>query len=269
MKHAIAVLGSGNDASVLQALIKHFDDPEIDFFIHWDKKFNIPELKSRLSKIMFIPSIKVYWGTDTLVRAEKNLMEAIFNKGGYDYIHLISSSDIPLMTKSYFKQYFRNPLYVGYVKDPSAEKYRLSYYFPFHNMNVRGKKIYIGTIKKINSILHINRLKNKKVNFQKGCEWFSIHSDFLPKLLNYPNMEIFNHTFLADETFVQTVLYKYKPQNINCDDNTMAARYIDWRRGKPYVFDNKDLSELKNVVNTKYAFARKVNDASLVNEIFK
>lgn len=32
MKHAIAVLGSGNDASVLQALIKHFDDPEIDFF---------------------------------------------------------------------------------------------------------------------------------------------------------------------------------------------------------------------------------------------
>lgn len=57
MKHAIAVEGSGNDASVLQALIKHFDDPEIDFFIHWDKKFNIPELKSRLLKIMFIPSI--------------------------------------------------------------------------------------------------------------------------------------------------------------------------------------------------------------------
>jgi hypothetical protein len=28
---------------------------------------------------MFIPSIKVYWGTDTIVRAEKNLMEAIFN----------------------------------------------------------------------------------------------------------------------------------------------------------------------------------------------
>lgn len=57
MKHAIAVEGSGNDASVLQALIKHFDDSEIDFFIHWDKKFNIPELKSRLLKIMFIPSI--------------------------------------------------------------------------------------------------------------------------------------------------------------------------------------------------------------------
>ena len=77
------------------------------------------------------------------------LMEAIFNKGGYDYIHLISSSDILLMTKSYFKQYFRNPLYVGYVKDSSAEEYRLFYYFPFHNMNVRGKKIYIGTIKKL------------------------------------------------------------------------------------------------------------------------
>ena len=61
-------------------------------------------------------------------------------------------------------------------------------------------------------------------------------------------MEIFNHTFLSDETFVQTVLYKYKPQNINCDDNTMAARYIDWKRGKPYVFGNKDLSELKKVL---------------------
>ncbi len=29
MKHAIAVLGSGNDASVLQALIKHFDGGHI------------------------------------------------------------------------------------------------------------------------------------------------------------------------------------------------------------------------------------------------
>ena len=48
----------------------------------------------------------------------------------------------------------------------------------------------------------------------------------------------------------------------------MAARYIDWQRGTPYVFTKNDVPELKNVVNTKYAFARKVKDPNLINDIF-
>lgn len=48
----------------------------------------------------------------------------------------------------------------------------------------------------------------------------------------------------------------------------MAARYIDWKRGTPYVFTKKDIPELKEKVNTKFAFARKVEDPSLIDSIF-
>lgn len=108
------VLGSGNDARVLQKLIKHFDDSEIDFFIHWDLKYNLPKLIARKSRIIFIPRIKVYWGTSSQIWAEKRLLENIWkSKKNYDYVHFISSTDIPLMTTEYFKSFFNKNLYLG------------------------------------------------------------------------------------------------------------------------------------------------------------
>lgn len=107
MKHAIMVMGSGYQSGVLQELINHFDDHEIDFFIHWDRKFPLPSLNSKYSKIIFIPRIKVYWGTCTQIYAKKELLKNVrAYKRKYDYVHLISSSDIPLMTKEYFKLFF-------------------------------------------------------------------------------------------------------------------------------------------------------------------
>lgn len=80
-------------------------------------------------------------------------------------------------------------------------------------------------------------------------------------------MDIFAHSFLSDETYLQTILGDYRPKHLK-DDNEMAARYIDWQRGAPYVFTKKDVSELKSVINTRYAFTRKVKDPSLVDTIF-
>ena len=69
---------------------------------------------------------------------------------------------------------------------------------------------------------------------------------------------------------VQTILGRFEAQvPKNNNDNYQAARYIDWNRGTPYVFTSKDIKELKSKVNTKYAFARKVYDSSIVSFIFK
>ena len=56
------VLGSGNNAEVLQKVITHLDDSDIDFFIHWDLKYKAPKLRANDSHIIFIPRMKVYWG---------------------------------------------------------------------------------------------------------------------------------------------------------------------------------------------------------------
>ena len=81
---------------------------------------------------------------------------------------------------------------------------------------------------------------------------------------------IFMHGYCADELLVQTILGKFESQEPKSDnDNYQATRYIDWNRGTPYVFTSKDVDELRKKVNTKFAFARKVYDPSIVDAIFK
>lgn len=262
------VLGSGNDAEILQKLINHFDDSEIDFFIHWDQKYRLPNLKSQKSQIKFVPRIKVYWGTSTLVYAEKRLLECVYNSHKeYNYVHLISSTDIPLMTRQYFKKFFNKELYLGFVPVNKKDIQRLSFYYPIDHLNIRNSGFFIGIIKVLNIIFHINRLKDKNIVPMKGSQWFSIQGKFLPIILKYNNMDIFKHSFLSDETYLQTILSNYRPSQL-IDDNEMAARYIDWNRGTPYTFTEKDIPELKQVINTKFAFARKVRDASLIDKLF-
>lgn len=264
------VLGSGNNADVLQKVIKYLDDPDIDFFIHWDLKYRLPKLTARDSHIIFIPRMKVYWGTSTQVYAERELLKYVYNSRSiYDYVHLISSSDIPLMTKEYFKNFFSKEIYLGY--SPKNKKYdqRLSFYYPIDHFNIRKHKNFIRFVKAINIIFHVNRLKGRNITPMKGPNWFSIRSTFLPTILNYSNMDIFKHTFLSDETYLQTILNKYRPCELeDYDDNEMAARYIDWHRGTPYVFTTRDIPELRSKINTKYAFARKIEDSELIDKIF-
>lgn len=67
MRHAILVEGHGNNAEVLQETIRILDDAEIDFWIHWDKRFKKPILTSYKSKLHFIKPIKNNWGADTQI----------------------------------------------------------------------------------------------------------------------------------------------------------------------------------------------------------
>lgn len=262
------VLGYGNDARVLQKVINYFDDSEIDFYIHWDLKYNLPKLKSYQSQIVFIPRIKVYWGTSTSVYAEQKLLKSVWNsKREYEYVHLISSTDIPLMTKQYFKEYFKKDLYLGFSPLNKKDSQRLSFYYPIDQLDIREHQKIIHFIKALNIMFHINRLKNHDIVPMKGPNWFSIRSIFLPIILDYNKMDIFKHSFLSDEMYIQTILGMYRPKQLK-NDNEMAARYIDWQRGKPYIFNKKDVVELKQLVNTKYAFTRKVKDPTLIDEIF-
>lgn len=62
-KHCIMVQGHGENADVLQATVDVLDSEGIDFAVHWDAKYPIPELHAEHSKIDFLPDrIKVVWG---------------------------------------------------------------------------------------------------------------------------------------------------------------------------------------------------------------
>lgn len=132
IKHAILVEGHGDNTDVLQKTIEILDDYDIDFIIHWDKKYRRPVLKSKKSEIIFVRPIEVYWGSFRQVVVEKKLfMEAYVRK--YDYVHLISSVDIPLMDVEYFKSFFKKEVYIGFSNDKDIEG-RVKYYYFFLNL---------------------------------------------------------------------------------------------------------------------------------------
>ena len=274
LKHAIMVIGHGNNCEILQETINNFDSDSIDFFVHWDKKFPQPTLFAKNSQIMMIENpLNVQWGTDSQIEVEKLLFKVVRKADReYDYVHLISASDMPLMTKDYFIKYFKDDLYLGFTKNIDLKMYRrVSWWYP-NNINYKS---YMGSILHaasmlINMIFKVDRLSNySEVVVEKGCNWFSMKASYLDIVLDYDNYDIFKHTFCADEFYVQTILHDYKPK-VLFDDNKMAARYIDWDRGKPYVFKDtdEDIQELKRLVNTKYAFARKIESVEVVRKVF-
>lgn len=272
MKHAICVIGYGENAAVLQKTINILDDNDIDFFIHWDSKYKLPKLYSNHSHIYFIKNrISVKWGSFTQIKAELLLLKLVENRNIYDYVHLISSNDIPLMTPTYFKKFFNHEVYIGFDKKFTQKEAikRVGYYYP-SNIDFRKHKFIRKFLICENKYFKINRLRNHpNLKIEKGPNWFSIKTKYINEILN-SNIKIFEHSYCADELFIQTILQRFKSYQIKSeDDNKQAVRYIDWHRGGPYIFTINDVAELKSKVNTKYAFARKIKNPQIINSIFK
>lgn len=286
MRHAIMIMGYGS-GEIVQETINILDDYDIDFFIHWDKKFKIPNFVSEKSSIYYLKNRKdVHWGTDMQTIVERNLMMAVYKEKKYDYVHLISSNDMPLMTPDYFKKFFDNkPYAIGFLSYLDKYRYRrMAGYYPIRHLNLKSGIRYFLIVKNIeylNRIFHINRVKNKPL--EKGCNWFSMKIGYVKKVLEFDDFGMFKHTFTGDEFYIQTILHELKPKNIEekydyySDDyrmtksSAMACRYIDWMkgRGKPYVFQQSDVKFLSNIVNTHFAFGRKLDDHNIIPCVFK
>lgn len=271
MRHAICVIGFGDQASVLQKTINILDNENIDFFVHWDARYKMPRLDSKLSKVFYIKKrIPVKWGDQSQIQATLLLLKSVQMHSFYDYVHLISCNDIPLMTSDYFVNYFTEKTYIGFDDSfPSSEiRKRLGFYYPI-NIDFRKHRIIVKIEELGNIILNMNRMRHySNIAFKKGPNWFSIKGEYISEILNFDN-SIFMHGYCADELFIQTILGRFEAQESKKDnDNFQAARYIDWNRGTPYVFTSEDVDELRSKVNTQFAFARKVNDPSIVDAIF-
>lgn len=270
MKHAIMVIGYGTSAAVLQMTIKILDSYNIDFFIHWDAKYEIPILTSNKSKIHFLKNrISVHWGSGDQIETELLLMNEVKKSNKkYDYVHLISSADAPLMDSKYFERYFKKEVYIGFDENvtPDIEN-RVKFYYPIgidyrKHANIRRLFNY-G-----NRLFRINRLKKYNLKIGKGPNWFSMKTKYIDEILNYNN-DIFKNTFCGDEVFLQSILLRFKSSRLKYNDvNEQALRYIDWKRGRPYTFTLKDVSELKNKKNTHFAFVRKINDPAILSQLY-
>lgn len=278
-KHAYMIIAH-NQFELLEKLISALDDERNDIYVHIDAKvqnFDFEYFKdiTKYSKVQFTDErYSIKWASFAMVKAEYALLEKTLEKGNvYDYIHLISGVDLPIKSQDEIHNFFKKNADKEFVhftgeklNDTELDRVR-TYHFAM------GRRNYINRFitkleSKLARILGINRIKNLHV--QKGSQWFSITGDFAKYVFSQKNFVIkqFNHTFIPDEFFVQTLLINSAFKNNlfmpNCNNDHFAcARLIDWKRGNPYVWTSEDYDE---IMASPCMFARKF-DMNVDSEI--
>ncbi len=293
MKHAIMMTVHNNE-EIIQRLLKCYDSKEIDFYIHVDKKakqFRYDMIKGvcHVSKVYFVPQIKVYWSHYSQIEATLILLsEAI--KEGYDYYHFISGVDIPLLNAEGFKSFFEENKGFEFVEFVDADIFkknkpweRIQYHYCFLK-NLRSSKVMIRKIQTLIRIsilgvekkLKINRCKSISEKIRYGSNWFSITREFAGYALRHKSWieKYFKQSSCADEIFLQTILYNsdyYANNYYNQAERKLEfGRYVDWTRGEPYTFKATDIEELKSVRTS--LFARKFDwntDSKIIVKLFE
>ena len=279
-KHAYLIMAH-NQPSLLKKLLILIDDERNDIYIHIDKKmknFKREEYENVVKKspVFWTERTDVKWGDYSQVNCEMLLLKEA-TKIEHQYYHLLSGVDLPLKKQDEIHEFFNEYNGLEFIGEdhPSINEGILDRIKFYHIL--RDKKGTIGLyIKQINvsvqKKLKVNRLKNYlDISFQKGRNWFSITHDLALYVIQKENwiQKMFKWSQCGDEMFLQTVARNSEFSDKICNTNTMPkildTRYIDWKRGEPYIFRNEDYVELKNA---KALFARKF-DEKIDNQIIE
>ncbi|MBR3818588.1 MAG: glycosyl transferase [Clostridia bacterium] len=285
-KHAFLILAHKNDEN-FRTLISLLDNERNDIFIHMDKKnknYQKKEIEgfAKHSKIYHVKRLNVTWGSFAMVKAELELLKKSTKTGIYDYYHLLSGDDLPIKPISYIHRFFDANVgfeFVGMVQATEKYRFRINRFYFFQNKIGRNKAAAPKLIKKFDRYVELITKKtkaerNKSLKLWYGSQWFSITDNFARYVVKSKKWiyRHFNYSYIPDELFLQTLLAKsafmknaYKTENNSSYKSAM--RYIDWSRGRPYVFRSEDMDEL---MATDMLFARKFDSTAnpgLTNKI--
>lgn len=297
-KHAYLIMAHTQFEQVTK-LIMLIDSEKNDIYLHIDKKIkdavtifrDLIKPVVNKSNIYFISQNNVQWGAYSQIRTEVELLKAAVPQK-YQYYHLISGADLPLKSQEYIHQFFSDNQGKEFVQLGTKEyiqsiQQRYKYYWLFQeqlgngNKNIIYKilnKLRYGTVF-IQSVFKIDRRRKNKNEFKEyyaGANWFSITHDFAKYVISKEKQiqKIFGKTICCDEVFLQTILmnssFKNNIYHKELDGDYRAImRKIDWNRGNPYVWTQKDYDEL---INSEFLFARKFSETTdkvIIDEIFK
>lgn len=291
MKHAYLIMAH-NQFHILEVLLKLIDDERNDIFLHIDKKvsnFDFNHFKNvvKKSNLYFTKRYDIRWADISQTMATVNILEeAVKNKQIYKYYHLLSGVDLPLKNQDQIHAFFenKNNEFIHFCSKENRKIVMDRYiYMHFFTKYLREKnKVYkiLRLIDKIiylfQKIVSVKYNKYNKLKIKVGASWFSITEKFAEYVIENKNniLKLYNHTKMADESFLQTLVYNsnfrknlYK-KGVENDDYMACLRYIDWTRGNPYVWK---ISDYDNLVNSNYLFARKFDEKEskeLIDKIY-
>lgn len=282
MKHAFLIMAH-QDVEQLCRLVDALDSEYSLFYIHWDKKQEqvlqqssyINKLKEK-SNVLFIESMKVYWGGMNLVMATIELMKAAAKSKETVYFHFLSGIDYPLKSISYIIDFFsgNNRNYLTYIPEESRLEYYINryYFYDTDYMDVRGKKQFHKKIVYY-ILLYLQRFtyllvqkfglrirRKLPMKYYHGSNWFSFTREAVDYILRRVSEEPwilsrFKYTAVADESFF-TMLIMDNPQlreTVVNDDLRLRMEDGTLNRGG-YVCKETDFERIQN---TTALFGRK------------
>lgn len=270
---------------ILKKLLLLLDDYRNDIYLHIDKKSNDfyqEDYQGLLqhSKLHFITRKAVYWADFSQVEVTLDLIKNSIPEG-YKYYHLLSGVDLPIKTQDEIHAFFydRTEEFLGIVpKEVEYSVKRLKYYYFCVNTKFYRKCKCIKVLSRGGALLQalcgVNRLKNCNMKILDGWQWFSITDDFARYIIAHESLiyKMFSRTIAPDELFIHILAFnsRFKEKIFDMTDLQKGSlRFIDWKRGKPYVFKKEDFDDL---INSSCLFARKFDakvDMNIVNMIFE
>ena len=264
LRHAYLIITHGN-FPILEKQLRFLDSENADFYIHVDARaegFDFDRYRGipAKSRVTFVERRTISWGHHSLVECELSLLRAAV-KESYDYYHLLSGVDVPVKSRAYIEAFFQNAGGMNFInfQAPAISRAcldRVRFYYPFQAWNIRRRPLRLllqALTSESQRLLGIDRTRSCGPDFvfQKGTQWFSITRGLAAYLLDRQDqiLRIFRNTLCADEVFLQTMVINspfrdtLPPQAFD-GRHRNCCRYIDWTRGRPYVFTDGDWEEL-------------------------
>lgn len=282
-KHAILIMAHNNLWS-LKELIKTLDSGYFDIFVHLDLKCKIEEKDleniCKISKLVILKQIDIRWADYSQIECELLLLSEAQKNDYYSYFHLISGVDLPIKSNKDLYSFFENSKkeFIHFESEKLPLK-KFSYYH-LYNLNMKNyrnnnfNKLVNKFFLLIQKIFFIKI--NNNIEFHSGANWFSITNSCAEYIFSKKKEieRIYKYSRSGDESFLQTFVYnsKFKNNLYNLefnDDYDSCKRYIDWKRGNPYVFK---LDDYDNIVQSSCFFARKFDeniDKAIIEKIIE
>ena len=241
--HAILVETHAN-VDLLAMVIERLKADNHYFFVHVDKKTkNYKDFLSLSSDhvIFSRKRYKVNWGSIEQVLLTLELIHTAESKGiQFDYYHLISGQDYPVVDNVSFDTYFENndkSYFELDTKTPFETRYMFFHLNSLINVRSRwGQKLERTFVKFQRGVfLKCNLRKSLELTPYKGSNWWSMTHSMMEYILEFlkrhPDyIERFKYTSCCDEVFFHTIAFN-SPLigSIENDD----LRYVDWKRKYP------------------------------------
>lgn len=270
--HAVLITAYKDNQTLLR-LVRRLDPSFFNLFIHIDKRSRIrpaeiDQLKALGAEVH--QTFVVRWGSYSHLEAILLLMNAALDRGGSNYIHIISGQDYPLWDAAEFKRRCNDHIFVDYCavdEQPSLVRERYEFGDPFHRLltgPAGSGRVHKFLWRKSRWIhRHVAAPRTQFGPYRslfKSLVWSSFPIWAAAELRADPIAEEFLHairnTRVPEEIFFPTYFLNSKLAPFVVRD---SLRYVDWRERNGSCPAYLDASDVDAVLSSNALFARKVS----------